>query len=90
MVRLIPGQWTDTFTGIPNMTISAISSSSAAYVASDSASIVRGNLEALAKLHRCSVDELLKSAASAGPDGPAYLNRALLMKARLDKLEAND
>lgn len=51
---------------------------------------VQANLEAIARAHKVSVDELLKSAESAGPGGPAYLNRALVLKQRLDKLQANE
>lgn len=50
-------------------------------------STVRDNLSKLAEQHRVSVDDLVKSAEASGPDGPAYLTRALNLKRRLDKLE---
>lgn len=48
---------------------------------------VRDNLERLAEQHRVSVDELVKSAEAAGPNGPAYLVRALNLQKRIDRLE---
>ncbi len=90
MVKRIHERSINSYTGIHNMDIAKVSNNSSAGSIQDSADIVRRNLETLAKVHNVSVDELLQSAQSADNAGPAYLNRALILKARLDRLESRE
>ena len=71
------------------MTVDQISNMRCTQASGSSIDAVRSNLEAIARTHRVSVPELLKSAEAAGPGGPPYLNRALVLSKRLDKLEDN-
>lgn len=49
---------------------------------------IKATLEKMAKIRNVTVDELIESAESAGPSGPAYLIRVLNLTRRLEKLQA--
>ena len=72
------------------MKVDSINNNSYIFDSRSTVDQVRDSLQKLADQHSTTVEELVKSAKSAGIDAPSYLIRALNLQARLEKLEKSN